>query len=61
MNSVLCSVDLHNTNYFGFVRCDWVKLFGENTNSYKKPTKREVDKNAKHIKELEDKFCKEYP
>ena len=59
MNSVSCSVDLHDTNYFGLVTCDRVKLFGENRNSYKKPTKREVDKNAKHIKELEDKFRRE--
>ena len=59
MNSVSCSVDLHDTNYFGLVTCDRVKLFGENRNSFKKPTKREVDKNAKHIKELEDKFRKE--
>ena len=60
MSSVSCSMDLHSDKYFGLLKCDRKGIFGETGSSYKKPSRTEVNKNGRHIKQYQDRYYEEY-
>ena len=49
---VSCSVDMHDDAYFGLLLDDRVEFFNEQKSRFKRATKREVQKNTKHIDKL---------
>ena len=56
MNSLSCSIDLHNGDYFGLTLHDRTTLFGESKKSFKKPTAIELKKNTAYVKQLRTRF-----
>ena len=54
--SLLCSIDLHNDDYFGLTLHDRTTLFGESKKSFKKPTAIELKKNTAYVKQLRTRF-----
>ena len=56
-NSVSCSLDYHNDDFFGLVMDDRVSMFGEARKNYKKgPSALEIKNNKAHIQKLKKRF-----
>ena len=56
-NSVSCSLDYHNDDFFGLVMDDRVSMFGEARKNYKKgPSALEIKNNKAHIRKLKKRF-----
>ena len=52
MASLTCCLDMHDDDYLGLSMNEQFVNFGVPKNKFKKPTAKDVKKNAKHVRDL---------